>query len=109
LFKINQGGLIVDALTVAEFYTLKSAVGLVVDDPKTPETVQDKLFSFYEFGNSIEYSLQEQRRKIAEKEASPDSLIEAMGELSGMIEEFNSVARRILRQVVKETDAEPIH
>lgn len=88
-----------DALTVQEFISLKSAVGLVVEDPKTPENVQDKLFTFYEFGNSIEFSLQEQRRKIADKEASPDSLIEAMGELTCMIEEFNVVARRILKQV----------
>jgi hypothetical protein len=89
----------VDAQTVQEFLDLKSAMGLAVEDPKIPEKTQDQLVTFFEYGNSIEFSLQEQRRKIYQNEASPEALTEAMGMLSNMMEEFNSIARKLLRRV----------
>lgn len=89
-----------DSGTIETFLRLKNDVGQIVSRPELAGSdAIDRMHVIYEFGSSIEFSLEEQRRKIADKEASPESLVEAMGELSCMIEEFNSIARRLLSRV----------
>lgn len=89
-----------DQATITAFKELQSKVHDAVVLSGDEESEQSQvLYVYYEFGQSLDYSIEEQRRKIREKEATPEALADAMHELSNMIEEFTHAAAKLLASI----------
>lgn len=101
-----------DQAAINAFRDLKDRVHKAVADfeLKDPDSDESQvLYAYYEFGQSLDYSIEEQRRKIREKEATPEMLMEAMHELAQMIEEFTHAAVKLLSSVSTTTPQQNQH